>query len=145
MTLPSWLTGLDEHGGPYRPARGKWALYRSLVPGYMDRYILQMGNGGMIRIHRILREDHDRHLHDHPFGFTSYIVRGGYTEETERGVVRYTRGAVLRRAATHAHRLLHVEPNTWTLVVTGPLIRDWGFWTAEGWVAHRDYFARAKP
>lgn len=33
-----------------------------------------------LRVHHILREDRDRHLHDHPWAFRTFVLRGGYVE-----------------------------------------------------------------
>lgn len=52
---------------------------------------------------------------------------------------RFARGEIVRRRAEEVHRIVAVEPNTWTLVLFGPKVRSWGFLTPEGWVPWRTY------
>lgn len=96
-----------------------------------------------IKIHNIKRSDLDRDLHDHPWGFWSLILKGGYVEETPSGEPNtltqwFGRGSFIRHKATDFHKLTLFEP-TWTLVITWGRERIWGFDTAEGWVAWYDY------
>lgn len=147
----SWLTGIDERGAPYTPA-GQWAIYASHIGEYMRRWIF-LCPWGMVRLHHILREDLDRDPHDHPFDFTSVILRGGYSEQrfTTAHVevspvrrplptVRYERGSVIRRRAEDLHILTSVDHGTWTLVFTSPKRKPWGFSTIDrGWMSWREY------
>lgn len=100
-----------------------------------------------IYLHNFLRSDDDRALHDHPWWSMSLILRGSYTEHTINagGVnVRTIRraGAVKFRWASSAHRVeLHDGP-CWTLFITGPRIREWGFHCPAGW---RHWRAFANP
>jgi hypothetical protein len=41
------------------------------------------GNGVQLYLHKIMRSDADRELHDHPWAFASLILWRGYHEETE--------------------------------------------------------------
>jgi hypothetical protein len=152
----------------------RFAVYRHhLSEGgdpYMLRYILQTP-WGTLRLHNIRRSDRDRHLHDHPWDFTSFLLTGGYTEElpgSRRVRISLAHGgvawkdepnrrvwpwlSVVRHAASDLHKL-HLTAPVWTLVWTGPRIRDWGFQTEDGWVCWRTYLgipmaervARGKP
>jgi hypothetical protein len=125
--------------------------YFSIVD-YMDRwwYMPEL-LGERARVHRIRRSDHDRHLHDHPWHFASIILDGGYTEVLQSGdetpVPRRIRpGDIAFRHAEHRHRL-ELEPGAdcWTLVLTSPNNREWGFWMAEGFVPWRDYENAESP
>jgi hypothetical protein len=40
-----------------------------------------------IRLHRIMRHDHDRDLHSHPFSYLSFILKGWYEEVYKDGVI----------------------------------------------------------
>ncbi len=97
-----------------------------------------------LRIHKILRSDNDRELHDHPFSFVSVILWGGYTQHTissfdGRDIERFYRpGSVIFRRAEDAHRLTLKTP-TWTFVIRGRMRRDWGFHTSDGWVHYRKF------
>ena len=55
----------------------------SHLPGYMDRLWLRPVEAGApfaARLHHILRSDHDRALHDHPWPNASFVLSGGYWE-----------------------------------------------------------------
>lgn len=91
-----------------------------------------------IYLHQILRSDDDRALHDHPWWNISVILKGFYFEHTPAGVkLRKARSVTLRRAGA-AHRLEVFEP-CWSLFITGPIIRKWGFHCPRGWVYWRDF------
>lgn len=108
-------------GGPDRPYLLRWHLVRTRLLG--------------IYLHRFLRSDDDRALHDHPWANVSILLRGEYTEHTPEGssVLRAPRIRV-RLSARLAHRIeLHAGP-CWTLFIRGPVTREWGFHCADGWV-----------
>lgn len=129
------------------PPKGtRWRLYTHHLGDYMHRWIL-LTPWGSLRLHHILRSDDDRHLHDHPFDFTSFLLTGRYTEITEQindhlGSWSYgqywPRFSLVRKVAEEKHRL-ELERPIWTFVITGPKRRDWGFHTELGWVYYRDY------
>lgn len=79
--------------------------------------------GLQVYVHKIMRPDHDRALHDHPWWFWSFIVKGGYTEELDNGARRSWRApAFSRHAAEDRHRIdatLNDKP-VWTIFITGP-------------------------
>lgn len=108
-----------------------------------------------MRVHRIMSSD-ERAFHDHPWNFTTLILRGGYTEFTPSGIdpsqvtvslgladdydgeppatfvnyvaVRYHAGQVLRHKAGDWHYLrLPLGQDAWTLFCTGPRRQRWGF------------------
>ncbi len=115
---------------------------------YMHRWWVIPRNGFFnIYLHHFLKSDDDRALHDHPWWNVSLLLEGEYTEHTipAGGVnVRTVRGAraVKFRGAKSAHRVeLHAGP-CWTLFITGPRIRDWGFHCPQrGWVGWREFTA----
>jgi hypothetical protein len=110
---------------------------------WMTRYTLFKRGRAWPRVfvHHIHRSDESReHLHDHPWSFVSVILRGGYWEETKAGRRFYRPGLVLVRPAEWAHRLeLNPGAQAWSLVIAGPIWRDWGFHTAAGWVHWKRY------
>ena len=76
--------------------------------------------------------------HDHPWDFTSHVLRGGYVEEI---FTLYPDGSVIgetveRRAgtshrvkATTIHRIVRLlGPDCWTIIVAGPPVRETLFW-----------------
>jgi hypothetical protein len=91
-----------------------------------------------IYLHHFLRSDDDRALHDHPWWNVSILLRGSYVEHTiaAGGVEhaeRYEAGAMKWRLATSAHRVELAAGACWSLFITGPVIREWGFHCPRGW------------
>lgn len=112
---------------------------------YLRRYYLWPSRWFRLglKLHRIERPDRERDLHDHPWAFLSIVLRGGYIEELPGRRYRWVRLVNLKRARD-AHRIVHLmRVPTWTLVITFGRCREWGFHTAAGWVAWRDYEALA--
>jgi hypothetical protein len=112
---------------------------------YLKRWWLIPRNSFFnVYLHRFLHSDEDRALHDHPYANVSALLDGAYTEVTiaAGGVERrrvYAVGAVKFRRAATAHRIvLHAGP-CWTLFVTGPRLREWGFHCPRGWRRWQDF------
>lgn len=100
-----------------------------------------------IYLHCFLRSDDDRALHDHPWTNMSILLKGRYFEYAKTG--RYLRMAgdiVFRPRGTFAHRieLIKNEP-CWTLFLTGPRYRVWGFHCPKGWVPWQDFTKAGNP
>jgi hypothetical protein len=120
-----------------------------------------------IFLHQFLGSDEDRALHDHPWPFISWIVKGEYYEETPgpdwdgfRGTQKKLRKrwSLAYRPADWTHRvelLRDLDPNrgmvydpnegmvrewkviekpVWTVILTGPKARPWGFHCRGGWI-----------
>lgn len=106
-----------------------------------------------IFLHKLCRSDHDRALHDHPWGFISIVLRGyqevhhvrdiespynfEYIEESE--LLTHYPGCVLFRPASWRHRVIIGGKPAWTLVLVGPKYRRWGFWPSGSWCWWRKY------
>lgn len=102
-----------------------------------------------IKLHRICRSDLDRHTHNHPFGFVTIILKGGYTETLNRNGKTthrwYTPGSVLRRTTKDFHRLtLLPNQETWTLVFFGRKKQSWGFDVDGEYWDHEYYLSSDK-
>ena len=90
-----------------------------------------------VYLHKFLHSDDDRALHDHPWINCSYLLEGTYVEHSilaggVHRVVRYSAGDVKFRRARTAHRI-EIEKPCWSLFITGPVIREWGFHCPAGW------------
>lgn len=85
-----------------------------------------------IYLHNILRPDDDRALHDHPWWNLSIILKGSYIEITPKGSFLRKQWSIVGRKATALHRLVPMG-DCWTLFITGPVIREWGFACPNGW------------
>lgn len=110
---------------------------------YLTRYTLISIPGFILCIHVFHRSDADD-LHDHPWNFTSLILWRGYREETADGKKkRVWPGMVLRRKATHRHRVELVNgKKAVTLVIMGKYRKSWGFWEAGKFIDWRKYFIK---
>jgi hypothetical protein len=135
----------------------KTILRREDGEPYLIRYSFPFG----IKLHHILKSD-DACMHDHPWGFVSVILRGGYTEQRvvewhslddynfekhgSNFIVDPSRdrfgiwekkwygvGSILKREPNSTHRLELSKP-CWTLVFTGKKVKQWGFFSVKGWI-----------
>ena len=126
---------------------------------YLRRWRIVQTPWFAIYLHKIARSDKDRDLHDHPWSFVSLILRGGYDEVLDGAAswfpttanawakpVRRRWLSLSFRRATDAHRILRLHRTpTWTLVLTGPRRRDWGFYIdGKGFVDWRTYLGVAE-
>lgn len=97
-----------------------------------------------IYLHHTLRSDDDRALHDHPWYNISILLKGNLSEVLPENKVRkFKRFLPIFRKATDRHRLVLNDKNnpSWTLFITGPKIREWGFYCPKGWVHWKDFVA----
>jgi hypothetical protein len=106
---------------------------------YMRRWwVIPRNRYCNIYLHHFVRSDDDRALHDHPWINASILLDGRYTEHTiaRGGVhhhVEYRTGAIKLRGAKYPHRIELTDGPCWTLFLTGPNIREWGFHCPAGW------------
>jgi hypothetical protein len=96
-------------------------------------------------LHKIIKDDRDEALHDHPWINASLLVSGSYDEHTiAAGGIEYvaplSEGYVRFRGPSSAHRLVvrQNEPVI-TLFFTGPVWRHWGFHCRNGWRHWKDF------
>ncbi|GLE58970.1 hypothetical protein NJBCHELONAE_42800 [Mycobacteroides chelonae] len=144
--LRKWLH-LQPHqiiGGEEHPYLLRW-------------YVIPRNRWLNVYLHKFLRDDDDRALHDHPWWFVSVMLRGQYVEVTDQG--RAARSApepwrlfwgdrpLAFRPGTWRHRvelvpaIAHANPflarrdqrrlACWTLIITGRRSRVWGFWCKD--------------
>lgn len=126
-------------GGTERPYMHRW-------------YILPRNRWLNIYLHRIMRSDDDRALHDHPWANCSIVLDGGYYELTPDDWRTYSYGdsvawrwrgpgSIVFRPARKMHRLVlegvlagkALVPCI-SLFLTGRNVREWGFVSSRGWV-----------
>lgn len=129
-------------------------------------YVIPRNRWFNIYLHNMLRDDDDRALHDHPWLNMSIILRGGYIEHVperpnwypnySKAVIQKYRspGDIIFRKPTSAHRLelfndqpwphwrrgmpIKKKPS-WSLFITGPRVREWGFLCPQGWVHYKRF------
>lgn len=115
-------------GGAERPYLRRW-------------FVIPRNKFFNIYLHEFLRSDDDRALHDHPWVNLSWLLRGCYMEHTieaggiERRAIFIEGEMRLRWTGRIAHRIELIDGPCWTLFVTGPRYRAWGFHCPkEGWI-----------
>lgn len=98
-------------------------------------------------VHHFHRSDNDRHVHDHPWSFVTWLLSRGYwehlpkfAEQPDGPQVRVWRPrfSVLWRPAEWQH-WVEIERPVWTLVLRLRKRREWGFWTTKGWIDWQTY------
>lgn len=124
---------------------------------YLIRYHLIPNNRYLnVYLHKFIQSDLDDALHDHPWNSVGILLNRPYLEHTplytekwiEKGD-RHTKTRIVRpfvltyRPAEFIHRveLLDKEP-VWTFFMTGPWVRDWGFWCDKGFVNNKDFLTK---
>lgn len=123
------------------PVLVKWAERLGLPEcPYVIRWRLELPFGS-IRVHHWLGPDDDRAFHDHPWWFVTLVLAGGYTDKHPGGDDHLKRGSVRFRPALHQHTVVPDPSGAWTLLVTGPRARDWGFWRAGKFRKANKWFA----
>lgn len=131
-----------------------WKWFKRLISGkphltiggveapYMLRwYIIPRNPLLNVYLHKFMRDDDDRALHDHPWWFVSLMIRGRYVEWTPLPKVRRAPSIAFRRATTR-HRVTLPAGPCWTLVITGRKAREWGFWCPKGFVPWHQFVDR---
>jgi len=124
---------------------------------YMRRWWLCRNRWFEARIHHIVSPDPGRDMHDHPWPFRTFILRGWYSEQrrdaylpaknegykfevfAESPLTRLE-GDTYAMNAHDRHRITGLcTGGAWSLFITrGP--RDaWGFYTPKGYVDHNEY------
>ena len=120
---------------------------------YLSRwYLLPKNYYFNIMVHEYHRSDDDRANHDHPWWNLSFVLRGGFMEWSgpydEGGVFLRVQGDVVRRRPEAAHRIELFDKRPVapvTLFLTGPKVREWGFWCPKGWRHNAEFHADGDP
>lgn len=107
---------------------------------YLSRLMLIKTRLFGVYLHVIRRPDWSHCEHDHPWAFTTLILRGGYVEEI--GGKEFVRrpGYIGYRSRTFEHRITRLlRVRAVTLVIRGPDHVDWGFRTRLGKIGWQRY------
>ncbi len=110
-----------------------------------------------VYLHQFLRSDDDRALHDHPWANASILLRGGYLEHLPgvdgRDELRLLLAPAVRVrwSGRLSHRIellvdavvdgIPQERSCWTLFITGPRYREWGFCCPQAWIHWKKFTA----
>lgn len=121
---------------------------------YLKRwYIIRTKRFGLF-VHKFLRSDEDRALHDHPWHFLVIPIWRGYIEHNDRGITRVWPIISSRlRKATYKHRVElfrairwcdkdgvryilppSIELPSWSIFIRFTKFREWGFYLPTGWI-----------
>lgn len=122
---------------------------------YLHRWFVIRTERFGLFIHKFVRSDEDRALHDHPWPFIVIPIWRGYVEHSEEKcdcfncvnhptmrphyvpVKRRVRPIISTRyrPATYRHRveLIGGKPS-WSIFIRFKRIREWGFWPKEGFI-----------
>lgn len=117
---------------------------------YLQRWHLIPRNRWFnVYLHRFEGTDMGRAPHDHPWWSVSIRL----TRKAE-AVERYTRSPgdptatrhtrvpwlwPVIRSARHVHQMTILKGPMWTLFITGPKVREWGFWSGGRFIHWQEY------
>lgn len=122
-------------GGADDPYLRRWWIVRNLL---LCTYL-----------HQFLRSDDDRARHTHPWLWNlSILLRGRYREWFGDGPTDYVdrvAPAFKLRWGPAPHRIELTHGPVWTLFITGPRVRQWGFLCPQGFVHWRRFTAADDP
>ena len=103
-------------------------------------------------LHRFKAEEPHATPHDHPWGFETEVLEGGYVDEVfhldpgggwHSELVHRVPGQRYRVDATHIHRIVELPTGEcWTLVRAGPNAREARFWRVGDMVQSRAWHER---
>ena len=111
---------------------------------YMERWwVIPKNQYFNVYLHRFIGSDADV-PHDHPWWSLSWILKGEYREHTPDGVFLRETGSFTCRPATGLH-WIEVNQPVWTLFITGPKSRTWGFQCRERWIPWNEYVEMRGP
>jgi hypothetical protein len=126
---------------------------RTTGEDYIHRYYIFLKDRSWfpfnVTLHKIVKSDIPV-LHDHPWGFVTIILKGGYWEHTpvfnHEGKMITTfqtwrgPGSIIKHKANDFHwlELPYDKPAT-TLFFMGPQRRVWGFLKNNKWVQHETF------
>ena len=102
-------------------------------------YIIPRNQFLNIYLHEFRHSDDDRALHDHPWYSVSFLLKGELKEHTFNGVRFIKRFLPVLRSAKFAHSLELIKGPAWTIFITGPKIRHWGFHCPNNWKRWEDF------
>lgn len=145
MKIPNWLLNRLTMIGVRKIQSAAPDVVIGGEQPYLKRwFVIPRNRFFNIYFHTIHRDDDDRALHDHPWWNVSLLLAGSYVEHTIQagGIhVRTPRecGDIVFRTAKAAHRLEIENGHCWTLFITGPVVRTWGFHCKHGWVPWREF------
>ncbi len=147
------------------PRRAHFTVGTDEDPYLRRWFILPRNRYVNIYLHQFCRDDEDRALHDHQWWFASFILKGHYSElckdfptgardwsyvkQKSQYLVRRNWFSLAIRPPEHAHRVILPKRDStdsrpipcWTICITGPVVREWGFHCPQGWRHWKEFLA----
>jgi hypothetical protein len=94
---------------------------------YLIRWTL-LFFGYSIRLHHWIGSDEERFFHDHPWNFTSFLLKGSYANVTPNGRTEVKAPFHWHSSATDQHYLDIPKEGAWTILVCSKPYHKWGFY-----------------
>lgn len=107
---------------------------------YVYRWVISLF-GWSIRLHKWIGSDDQRFFHDHAWDFVSIILKGWYEEITPKGSQLRYPYSIRYYKAEHQHMVKIYRP-CWSLVISKPKRRNFGFWVKDRLMRPLRYFSR---
>ena len=93
-----------------------------------------------IYIHGIYAADEDKHLHNHPWDYTSITLKGKFIEETQTGFNLMKPFKMVTRDGKDYHKIKELKSKSvYTLFIVSPIKRLWGYRVDGRWMPHDKY------
>jgi hypothetical protein len=92
-----------------------------------------------IRLHHWISSDDQRHFHDHPWWYWSFVLKGTYIDRSTNGEKLRDTFSLAKYPALHQHSVI-IDKHCWTLLLTGAENRIWGFWVNGRFRKRNKYF-----
>ena len=125
---------------------------------YLERYYVFLKDRKRfpfnVFLHHFLRSDPDD-VHDHPWGYFTIILKGGYWEWTPifnaqgkqiAETCAWRKPGHFRFSPARSFHRIELDPEVdcWTLFCPGPQKRDWGFMVRGQWIQWQQYLNSRK-
>ena len=138
-----WYVKLAMKINRYHPRNVKVLSDRFVNQPYLVRITLLDLGVIKVYLHQFIRRDYEAKFHDHPWPFFHYVLCGGYHEASGEWTHDRQAGYWAFHRARYRHSIVALtHEKTWTLIVRGPTMRDWGFHCDEGYISHDEYHKR---
>ena len=94
-----------------------------------------------IRIHKWIRSDDKRFMHDHPWWFIAMVIRGSNTDVSNtRELMKPFRPRY--RSSSHKHYVDVPKSGCISILLTGKPMRKFRFWDGNKSISTRSYFKK---
>lgn len=109
----------------------------------LRRWKITVGKLCSVRLHHWVAGDPEEYQHAHPWNFLTVVLRGGYDDVGEGRAPDLVRAPAVRyRPLTWRHSVINCVPGTWSIVITGRIVRSWLFWIKDREVDEQEWNER---